>query len=89
LVLGRTQFTLAELSPFSHTQCLNAQNRNLDTSDLMHTGGLTIKARSHAKSNLLIIGGLMGAGTALGGVVEEAKELSSAQPLVQAQAPPT
>jgi hypothetical protein len=33
LVLGRTQFTLAELSPFSHTQCLNAQNRNLDTSE--------------------------------------------------------
>jgi hypothetical protein len=35
LVLGRTQFTLAELSPFSHTQCLNAQNRNLDTSALL------------------------------------------------------
>lgn len=33
----------------------------------MQTGDLTIKADSHAKSNLLIIGGIMGAGAAIGG----------------------
>ena len=33
----------------------------------MQTGDLTIKADSHAKSNLLIIGGIMGAGSAIGG----------------------
>ena len=33
----------------------------------MQTGDLSIKADSHAKSNLLIIGGIMGAGAAIGG----------------------
>ena len=33
----------------------------------MQTGDLTIKADSHAKSSLLIIGGIMGAGAAIGG----------------------
>jgi hypothetical protein len=33
----------------------------------MQTGDLSIKADSHAKANLLIIGGIMGAGAAIGG----------------------